>query len=123
MKQYRKASRGKLHGLFSIVVDQHTIFISLRVFTNMFAVDYLKDSSFLSPRPVCGRWLENLKGVLFSSNLPCFQFHWEVALELGLSLSRNCYNLLVYRELIASWCLYLVVGKKRFLTMAGIKKI
>jgi hypothetical protein len=56
-------------------------------------------------------------------NLPSLQVYLEVALELGQSLSRNCYNLLVYRELIASWCLYLVVGKKRFLTMAGIKKI
>jgi hypothetical protein len=54
--------------------------------------------------------------------LPCFQVYLEVALELGQSLSRNCYNLLVHRELITSWCLYLV-GNKKFLTMAGIKKI
>ena len=122
MKQYRKASRGNLHGLFSIVVDQLTIFISLGVLTNMFAMDCLKVSSFLSPQPLCGRWQENLKGGLFSSSLPCFQVHWEVALELGQSLSRYYYNLLVHRELITSWCLYLV-GNKKFLTMAGIKKI
>jgi hypothetical protein len=36
--------------LFSIVLDQHAVFISLRDLSSIFALDYLEGSSFPTPR-------------------------------------------------------------------------
>jgi hypothetical protein len=115
MKQYRKASRGKLHGLFSIVVDQHTIFISLRVFTNIFAVDYLKDSSFLSPQP--GEFkgcAVHLEPALFPGPLGSSIRAWAEPLpQLLSSLSIESLSLLV---------LILLLGIKDFSQWLALKR-